>query len=186
MPSSLKAVLDKKGRQVYSIDPLASVMRAVETMNDKRVGIKHVDALSFLGTCDPNKRFDIIVLNVGDPVEVYVLRVDREKERIGLSRKRLLPDPWLTLTGSLSPGEVVEGTVTSVVDFGAFVALDDGIEGLVHISEFPQGAQSVGAVQPGSFVQVRVLRIDVQRRRIALSLRDWGEVQASPLDQTSW
>jgi small subunit ribosomal protein S1 len=120
---------------------------------------------------------------VGDIVEVYVLRVDREKERVGLSRKRLLPDPWLTLTDSLNLGDVLLGRVTNVVDFGAFVELDDGVEGLVHISEFPQGAQSVAAVQPGALVQVRVLRMDPHRRRIALSLRDLSQPHTLPSEQ---
>jgi small subunit ribosomal protein S1 len=144
-------------------------------------GLIHISELAWKRVSHPRE-----VLSVGDQVEVYVLRVERERERIGLSRKRLLPDPWLTLTDSLNLGDVILGKVTNVVDFGAFVELDDGVEGLVHISEFPQGPQAVSAVQPGSFVQVRVLRIDPQRRRIALSLRDWGQVQASPLDQAGW
>jgi small subunit ribosomal protein S1 len=117
---------------------------------------------------------------------VYVLRVERERERIGLSRKRLLPDPWLTLTDSLNLGDVVEGTVTNVVDFGAFVSLDDGIEGLVHISEFPRAEQPLTAVQPGALVQVRVLRIDPQRRRISLSLRGLAAEQSMQFDPTGW
>ena len=144
-------------------------------------GLIHISELDWKHVHHPRE-----VLRVGDQVEVYVLRVERERERIGLSRKRLLPDPWLTLTGILNPGDVVEGTVTSVVDFGAFVALDDGIEGLVHISEFPDGPQAVSVVQPGALVQVRVLRIDPQRHRIALSLRGLVQSQALPLEQASW
>jgi small subunit ribosomal protein S1 len=126
------------------------------------------------------------VLSVGDRVEVYVLSVDREKERVGLSRKRLLPDPWLAVTDSLNQGDVVEGKVTNVVDFGAFVELGDGVEGLVHISEMPEGAQTAADLLPGSLVQVRVLRIDPQRHRIALSLRGLAQSQALPLEQASW
>jgi small subunit ribosomal protein S1 len=144
-------------------------------------GLIHISELDWRHVNHPQE-----VLSVGDPVEVYVLRVDRERERIGLSRKRLLPDPWLTLTGGLNPGDVVEGTVTNLVDFGAFVALDDGIEGLVHISEFPQDAQPAAAIQPGSLVQVRVLRIDAQRRRIALSLRGLAPEQGPHFDPTGW
>jgi small subunit ribosomal protein S1 len=112
-------------------------------------------------------------------IEVYILRIERERERIGLSRKRLLPDPWLTLTDSLTPGDVIEGTVTNVVDFGAFVSLEEGVEGLVHISEFPSDAFGP-AVRRGESVRVRVLRIDLERRRIALSLRGVGQVQTPP------
>ena len=144
-------------------------------------GLIHISELDWKHVHHPRE-----VLSVGDQVEVYVLRVERERERIGLSRKRLLPDPWLALTDHLNVGDVLWGRVTNVVDFGAFVELDDGVEGLVHISEFPQDAQSVGAAQPGSMVQVRVLRIDVQRRRIALSLRDLGQAQTLPLEQAGW
>jgi small subunit ribosomal protein S1 len=141
-------------------------------------GLIHISELDWKRIAHPRE-----VLSVGDIVEVYVLRVDREKERVGLSRKRLLPDPWLTLTDSLNLGDVLLGRVTNVVDFGAFVELDDGVEGLVHISEFPQGAQSVAAVQPGALVQVRVLRMDPHRRRIALSLRDLSQPHTLPSEQ---
>jgi small subunit ribosomal protein S1 len=144
-------------------------------------GLIHISELDWKHVRHPSE-----VLSVGDQVEVYILRVDRERERIGLSRKRLLPDPWLTVTGSLSPGDVVEGTVTNVVDFGAFVALDDGVEGLVHISEFPRAEQPLATVRPGDAVQVRVLRIDPQRRRIGLSLRGLGPVQAFDFDPAGW
>jgi small subunit ribosomal protein S1 len=144
-------------------------------------GLIHISELDWRHVTHPQE-----VLNVGDLVEVYVLRVDRERERIGLSRKRLLPDPWLALTDSLNPGDVVEGTVTNVVDFGAFVALDDGIEGLVHISEFPRAEQPLTAVQPGALVQVRVLSVDPQRRRISLSLRGLAPAQTFDFDPTGW
>jgi small subunit ribosomal protein S1 len=144
-------------------------------------GLIHISELDWKHVRHPSE-----VLSVGDQVEVYVLRVDRERERIGLSRKRLLPDPWLTLTDSLNVEDVVEGTVTNVVDFGAFVALADGIEGLVHISEFPRADQPLTAVQPGALVQVRVLRIDPQQRRIGLSLRGLAPEQSLEFDPTGW
>ena len=144
-------------------------------------GLIHISELDWKRVEHPRE-----VLQVGDPVEVYVLRVERERERIGLSRKRLLPDPWVTVTDSLNQGDIVEGKVTNVVDFGAFVELGDGVEGLVHISEMPQGAQTAADLMRGSSVQVRVLRIDPQRHRIALSLRSSVEAQALPFGQASW
>lgn len=144
-------------------------------------GLIHISELAWKHVRHPSE-----VLALGEQVEVYVLRVDRERERIGLSRKRLLPDPWLVVTGSLNLGDVVEGKVTNVVDFGAFVKLDDGVEGLVHISEFPQGPYSLAALQPGSLVQVRVLRIDLQRRRIALSMRNPGPSPTAAFDSSDW
>lgn len=144
-------------------------------------GLIHISELAWKRVSRPSE-----VLSVGDSVEVYVLRVDRERERIGLSRKRLLPDPWLALADALSPGDVIPGSVTNVVDFGAFVQLEEGVEGLVHISEFPEGPYSQAAVQPGAHVQVRVLRVEPQRRRIALSLRGVGPLPPAPTEQAEW
>jgi small subunit ribosomal protein S1 len=134
------------------------------------------------------------VVQVGDEVEVYVLSVDRERQRIGLSRKRLLPDPWHVVTERLSVGQIVEGTVTNTVDFGAFVDLGQGIEGLVHVSEMPAQHATLVALESGSTVSVRVIEVDPDRRRIALSLRgisgsmaqafqdQWDELDSLPAD----
>lgn len=117
------------------------------------------------------------VLSVGDEVEVYVLNVDRERERIALTRKRLLPDPWQRVIADLHEGEVVEGTVTGVVEFGVFVGLGEGVEGLIHTSEIPEGTATLSDLEPGFPVRVRVLEIDEGQRQIALRLQDIGEVQ---------
>jgi small subunit ribosomal protein S1 len=132
-------------------------------------GLIHISELDWKHVAHPRE-----VLNVGDEVEVYVLSVDQERQRIALSRKRLLPDPWYEVAQSLLPGRIIGGTVTNVVDFGAFVDLGQGIEGLVHISEAPAGKATLAELEPGSPVTVRVLEIDQDRRRIALSLRGVG------------
>ena len=90
------------------------------------------------------------------------------------------------MADGLNQGDVVEGKVTHVVDFGAFVELGDGVEGLVHISEMPQGEQTAEALLPESSVQVRVLRIDPQRHRIALSLHGLIESQEWSFEQVGW
>jgi small subunit ribosomal protein S1 len=144
-------------------------------------GLIHISELDWKRVKHPRE-----VLSVGDAVEVYVLSVDRDRARIGLSRKRLLPDPWLAVAEGLSPGDVIEGQVTHIASFGAFVELGDGVEGLVHLSEMPQGEQTAATLPPGSSVQVRVLRIDPQRRRIALSLRGLVESQEWPFEQGGW
>lgn len=144
-------------------------------------GLIHISELDWKHVRHPRE-----VLSVGDPVEAYVLRVDRERERIGLSRKRLLPDPWLTVTDSLNHGDVVGGEVTNVVDFGAFVELGDGVEGLVHISEMPDGEQTRDSLSPGASVQVQVLSVDPRRRRISLSLRIFAESLELSSGQASW
>jgi small subunit ribosomal protein S1 len=144
-------------------------------------GLIHISELSWGHVDHPSE-----VLQVGDRVEVYVLSVDRERERIGLSRRRLLPDPWYAVTDALQVGNAVQGTVTNVVDFGAFVDLGQGVEGLVHISETPAGEATLGSLEPGSTIGVRVLEIDHDRRRISLSLR--GVAQELPLSEpsTAW
>ena len=144
-------------------------------------GLIHISELGWKHASHPRE-----VLNVGDQVEVYVLSVDRERERIGLSRKRLLPDPWFSVTDGLNRGDVVLGEVTNVVDFGAFVDIGDGVEGLVHNSEMPDGEQTRADLLTGAQVQVRVLRVDQQRRRIALSLRGLTQPQAVPFGQANW
>jgi small subunit ribosomal protein S1 len=128
-------------------------------------GLLHVSELAWRYVKHPDE-----VLGVDDSVEVYVLSVDRERERISLSRRRLLPDPWFAVTESLRPGQVVEGTVTKIVHFGAFVDLGQGIEGLVHISEIPDGMTADSSVVPDSPIKVRVVGVDDRRRRISLSL----------------
>jgi small subunit ribosomal protein S1 len=118
------------------------------------------------------------VLSVGDEVEVYILSVDRERERVGLSRKRVLPDPWPLVVNRLRVGQVIEGTVTKVVDFGMFVDLGEGVEGLVHTSEMPGGKDVYVELEPGSPIKVRVLKINRWQHRVALSLR--GITQPAP------
>jgi len=130
-------------------------------------GLIHISELDWQHVSHPSE-----VLNVGDEVKVYVLNVDRERERIGLSRKRLLPDPWHRVIEELHEGDVVHGSVTGVVDFGAFVDIGDGVEGLVHVSEMPAGETTRLALETGTQVDVRVLGIDDWQRQIALRLTD--------------
>jgi len=128
-------------------------------------GLVHISELDWQHVGHPSE-----VLSVGDEIEVYVLSVDHERNRIALSRKRLLPDPWPVVTENLYEGDVTLGTVTNTADFGAFVDVGQGVEGLVHISQIPGGENALRALQRGKEVQVRVLRIDPCKRRISLSL----------------
>jgi len=129
-------------------------------------GLIHISELDWKHVDHPGK-----VLSVGDEIEVYVLNVDRERERVALSRKRLLPDPWYQVTETLREGDVVEGTVTNIVPFGIFVDVGEGIEGLVHTSEMPDQGATRSDLDTGSLVTVRVLNIDEWKRRIALRLQ---------------
>ncbi|MCK4278460.1 MAG: S1 RNA-binding domain-containing protein [Desulfurellaceae bacterium] len=104
--------------------------------------------------------------NVGDKLKVKVLSVDRERKRISLGLKQLKDDPWSSVNEKYSVNQFIKGKVVSVKDFGAFVVIDSGIEGLVHISEF--GGKKV---YEGEEVNVRVLRVDEDKRKISLSFR---------------
>ena len=131
-------------------------------------GLIHVSELSWQYVAHPRQ-----VLQPGQEVDVYVMEVNREQKRIACSLKRLSPNPWTEITTKLKPGDWTSGTVTSVVAFGAFVRLAEGVEGLLHVSELTGGSaqQPRAVVQEGQAVRVRVLEIDVAQQRMKLSLR---------------
>jgi small subunit ribosomal protein S1 len=130
-------------------------------------GLIHVSELDWRYADHPSE-----VLSVGDKVEVYVLSVDRERKRVELSRKRLLPNPWYRVVEALHTGDTIEGTVTGVVEFGAFVDVGEGVEGLIHTSKMPKGKATCLNLEPGSPVVVRVLEINEWEHRIALELQE--------------
>ncbi len=112
------------------------------------------------------------VLKVGEEVEVYVLRVDRDRKRIGLSLKRLQPDPWQVVEEKYDVGQIVRGVITNITDFGAFARIEDGIEGLIHVSELSDGDFAPrDLVREGEDLYVKVLSIDSTRQRMGLSLK---------------
>ena len=130
-------------------------------------GLVHISELAWHWVNHPSE-----LLAEGQEVDVYVIQLDHEHMRIGLSLKRLQPDPWSLVAERYTPGDLVEGTVTNVVDFGAFVCVEEGVEGLVHASEIPDGLSSQEAVSLGQRVWVRVLSVQSERHRVGLSLRD--------------
>ncbi len=131
-------------------------------------GLLHVSEIDWRPVNHPRD-----VLDVGEVVEVQVIRVDPENYRIALSRKRRLPNPWDTVEERYHPGVVVPVKVTRVVDFGAFAQLEPGVEGLIHISELADiaVAEPLKTVQVGDEVHAKILRVDGNRQRIGLSLR---------------
>jgi small subunit ribosomal protein S1 len=131
-------------------------------------GLLHISEMSWNRVQDP-----LTVVQPGQHIKVVVLRVDKEKRKIGLGLRQLVASPWDSIEEKYPDGEVVAGKVTRLMDFGAFVELEPGIEGLVHISELsPQRVFRVGdVVQPDQEVQVKVLRIDKTQQRISLSLK---------------
>ncbi len=134
-------------------------------------GLIHISELSWGRVGHPEE-----VVDPGQQVTVYVMDVDRPNRKVALSLKRMTPDPWNGVEERYHIGQLVEGIVTNVVGFGAFVRLEEGLEGLIHISELAEGSflHPRNVVQENSIVTVRVLSIDPDSRRLALSLRHSG------------
>jgi len=140
-------------------------------------GLVHVSELSWKHVDHPSE-----VVQVGQEVEVEVLDVDLERERVSLSLKATQEDPWKEFERKYAAGEIIDGQVTKLVPFGAFVRVAQGIEGLVHISELsdqhvdtPESVLTVG-----DQVRVKVIEVDVPRRRISLSMRQVGAAMPAP------
>ena len=144
-------------------------------------GLVHISELSWSHVNHPSE-----VVKVGDPVNVQVLDVDLSRERISLGLKQTQEDPWKMLVKNFPVGSIIEGTVTKLVPFGAFVELGDGVEGLVHISEMAKGhvetPDQVTAV--GQKVHVKVQDVDLERRRISLSMRAAAETLGIEIEIT--
>jgi small subunit ribosomal protein S1 len=140
-------------------------------------GLIHLSELSWRRVRHPRE-----LLKVGQEIEVYVLRLDHDKRRIGLSLKRLQPEPWALVEDKYELGQLVEGIVTNVVDFGAFAEIEEGIEGLIHVSELSEAQVShpKDVVKKGDLLLLRIIRIDPRRKRLGLSLKrvleaEWAE-----------
>jgi len=151
-------------------------------------GLVHLSELSWRRVTHPRE-----VVEVGQEVEVYVLGVDRERQRVALSFKRLQPDPWASIEERYHEGQLVEGAVTRLTKWGAFASIvgDEAIEGLIHVSELDEApvVHPRDVIQPGQVVTLRVLGVDGARHRLALSLKqvaqgeymdqDWKAVLAA-------
>jgi small subunit ribosomal protein S1 len=137
-------------------------------------GLVHISQLAWSRVNHPSE-----VLKVGQEVEVQVLSVDKEKKKIALSIKRAEVDPWTTVASRYTPGQIVTGTITKIAPFGAFARIEDGVEGLIHSSELTPGMDPRTSLHEGQELQLRILRIEPERRRLGLSLR-----QAEELDTT--
>src|SRR2546425_3321316 len=146
-------------------------------------GLIHISELSWSHVNHPSE-----VLEIGQQVDVKVLDIDRERQRISLGLKQTQTDPWQQVLESYQEGDVVQGKVTKVVTFGAFVEILPGVEGLVHISELAQHhvENPREVVSQGDTVHVRILEVDAERRRLSLSLKrveDGMPVQPKPGDE---
>lgn len=131
-------------------------------------GLIHISEMSWTHVDHPSE-----LLSIGDTIEVKVLDIDQERGRISLGLKQCQDDPWKEKTKELKIGEIVEGKITKIVPFGAFVAIKEGVEGLVHISELSDEHVEVPeqAVKTDEIITAKIVDIDTDRRRVSLSIR---------------
>ncbi len=136
-------------------------------------GLIHISELSWGRVTHPKE-----VVALGEEVEVCVLQLDKERQRIALSLKRLRPNPWETIHTRYQTGQVTSARITDIVSYGAFARLEDGLDGLIHVSELRSsgiGTSPADLFDEGQEVQVRILHIDPQRHRLGLSLYERNE-----------
>src|SRR5712692_2397830 len=185
---SRKAVLeernaDRKGSTLGQIEEDIIVEGQIKNLTDYGAfvdlggldGLLHVTDMSWGRLQNPGELF-----KVGDSVQVKVLRFDRGRERVSLGYKQLLPDPWETIEERFPPGTRLNGKVASVTDYGAFIELEPGVEGLVHVSEMSWSKRvkhPSKLVGPGDAVEVEVLGVDPKARRISLGMK---QIQENP------
>lgn len=132
-------------------------------------GLLHITDMSWGRIQHPSE-----VVKVGDKVKVVVLKYDHSRERVSLGMKQIMPDPWTKVADNFPPGARIKGKVVSVTDYGAFVELEKGVEGLIHVSEMTWSKRTVHPsklVNPGDEVEVQVLGVDEANRRISLGLK---------------
>jgi len=185
---SRKAVIEeenagRKGQTLQHIEEDIVVEGQIKNLTDYGAfvdlggvdGLLHVTDMSWGRLQNPSELF-----RVGDSVQVKVLKFDRERERVSLGYKQLLPDPWSSVDERFPVGTRVPGRIASVADYGAFVELENGVEGLVHVSEMSWSKRvkhPSKLVNPGDMVEVEVLSVDPKARRISLGMK---QIQDNP------
>jgi small subunit ribosomal protein S1 len=129
-------------------------------------GLIHVSEMAWHRVPHPSD-----VVSIGDEINVYILDLDQAQQRIALSLRRTYPDPWEKVEETYEIGQIIEGTVSNVVDFGAFVVLPDGIEGLLHITEMGDGTltEPYSYVKRGDVIPLQIVRIEKDRKRIGFT-----------------
>lgn len=134
-------------------------------------GLIHVSEISWGRVRHPRD-----VVKVGDSLQVYVINIDPDRGRVALSLKRLCPNPWETAEERYYPGQITEATITSIAPYGAFARLEEGLDGLIHITEISLNEKSklTNLLIEGQQVQVRVLQVDAANQKLALSLQNLG------------
>ena len=175
--SALTALEAKRKQRLQELE-IGQIFHKARVANVVKFGVfvdlEGVDGLVHLSELDWERvKHSSELFKVGDEIDVQILDINVEKERVSLSRKALLPNPWIIFSEAHHPGETLRGKVTRVMDFGAFVELTPGIVGLVHASEvgYSAGGDPQQVVKAGENVLVRILEIDAERERVSLSMR---------------
>lgn len=179
---SRKAILEqenegKKGETLNALEEGIIVEGQIKNLTDYGAfvdlggidGLLHVTDMSWGRLQNPGEMF-----RVGENVQVKVLKFDKDRERVSLGFKQLLPDPWESVTERFPVGQRMQGKIASVTDYGAFIELEPGVEGLVHVSEMTWSKRMKHPsklVQPGENVEVEVLGVDPKNRRISLGMK---------------
>ncbi len=176
---SERAALFEPGRRMQlleNLQPAERISGTVTNVTDFGVfvdlggleGLIHVSELSWGRVRHPAE-----VVKVGEDVQVHVISIDQDRQRVALSLKRMHPNPWESAEDRYHSGQEVESVITSVMPFGAFARLEEGLDGLIHVSEMSFGDELVKpreVVMEGQRVQVRVLHVDANKQRLGLSL----------------
>jgi small subunit ribosomal protein S1 len=176
---SERAALAEAGTRIKLLDTLEEgtcIPGVVTTLTDFGAfvdlggmeGLIHISELSWGRVDHPSD-----VVSVGDNLEVYILQIDRPENKVALSLKQLCPNPWETITERYQPGQVVEAVVKNIVSYGAFVRLEDGVDGLIHVSELGDNGDQVSpwdVLQENQKVRVEIIHLDPKEQRLGLSL----------------
>jgi len=184
---SERAALAEPGKRNQLLDSLQSgthVWGTVTNITDFGVfvdlggleGLIHVSELSWGRVRHPSD-----TVNLGEQIEVFVINVDGERSRVALSLKRLFANPWESVESRYQPGQVADAIVTSILPFGAFARLEEGLDGLIHVSEMGQVNEDINPSDlliEGQEIQVRILQVDASRQRLGLSLCIESEPEA--------
>jgi small subunit ribosomal protein S1 len=135
-------------------------------------GLIHISELSWGRVDHPSD-----VVAVGDNIEVYILNIDREKNKVALSLKMMCKNPWETITERYQPGQIVDAVVKNIVSYGAFVRLEEGVDGLIHVSELDDNGEKISpwdVLEENQRVRVEIIHLDPREQRLGLSL-EMGE-----------
>jgi small subunit ribosomal protein S1 len=133
-------------------------------------GLVHISELSWGRVDHPSD-----VVSVGDCMDVYILNIDRAENKVALSLKKMCPNPWETITERYHPGQIIEAVVKNIVSYGAFVRLEEGVDGLIHVSELGENEEDISpwdVLEENQKISVEIINLDPKEQRLGLSLAE--------------